>query len=144
MNPDLRIGDAERDAAVAALGEHYAAGRLDAQEYDERTSAAWAARSAGALMPLFTDLPAPHPRPVPAGPVPGSDAVPDRRRGPRMATVPLVALLAALLVVTPIPFFAVAILGWVWFFRAGQRGWHHGGPWHSGQVGHSSGSLRQW
>jgi hypothetical protein len=62
MSKDLRIGDAERDAAVAALGEHFAAGRIDAQEYEDRSSAAWAARSAGALAPLFEDLPAPHPR----------------------------------------------------------------------------------
>ena len=34
--PELRIGDAEREAAVTALGEHYAAGRLTKDEYDER------------------------------------------------------------------------------------------------------------
>jgi hypothetical protein len=53
----MRIGNAEREAAVRALGEHYAQGRLDPQEYEERTSAAYAARSTDDLAPLFEDLP---------------------------------------------------------------------------------------
>ena len=57
---EIRIGDAEREAAVAALGEHYAAGRLTKEEYDERAEQAWAARASSALTPLFVDLPAPH------------------------------------------------------------------------------------
>ena len=38
--PELRIGDDEREAAVTALGEHYAAGRLTKDEYDERAERA--------------------------------------------------------------------------------------------------------
>ena len=53
----VRIGDAERESAVTALGEHYAAGRLTKEEYDERTDVAWSARTSGDLAPLFTDLP---------------------------------------------------------------------------------------
>ena len=53
----MRIGNVEREAAVRELGEHYAAGRLDAVEYEERTSAAYAARTADDLEPLFADLP---------------------------------------------------------------------------------------
>jgi hypothetical protein len=53
----MRIGNAEREAAVRALGEHYAQGRLDQQEYEERTSAAYAARTSDDLAPLFEDLP---------------------------------------------------------------------------------------
>nr|CAA9331885.1 MAG: hypothetical protein AVDCRST_MAG46-1477 [uncultured Nocardioidaceae bacterium] len=128
MSGDLRIGDAERDAAIAALGEHFAAGRLDAQEFDDRSSAAMSARSAGALVPLFADLPAPHPRPTP-GPKPGREGAEPR---PRIAAIPMIALLVALVVVTPVPWFAVAILAWVWCFRARHPGWHHGGSWHSG------------
>ena len=37
--PELRIGDDDREAAVTALGEHYAAGRLTKEEYDERADA---------------------------------------------------------------------------------------------------------
>ncbi len=57
-----RVGDAERDEAARALGEHFAAGRLDREEYDERLERAFAARVAGDLTALFRDLP--HPRAV--------------------------------------------------------------------------------
>lgn len=57
-SPDpVRIGNSEREAAVRALGEHLAEGRLDHNEYDERVSAAYAARTAEDLTPLFKDLP---------------------------------------------------------------------------------------
>lgn len=81
--PPLRIGDAEREAAVRELGEHYAAGRLDAAEYEERTTAAYAARTADDLAPLFADLPRQEPTvalsseatvAVPPTPVPGVPA----------------------------------------------------------------------
>ena len=55
--PEPRIGDVERDAAIAALGEHYAAGRITKEEYDERTGFALRARTASDLKPLFVDLP---------------------------------------------------------------------------------------
>ena len=58
--PELRIGDSEREAAVAALGDHYAAGRLTKEEYDERAARAWEARTRSALWPLFSDLPRPE------------------------------------------------------------------------------------
>ncbi|MGH3445835.1 MAG: DUF1707 SHOCT-like domain-containing protein [Nocardioidaceae bacterium] len=60
MTPEMRISDAERDAAVSALGEHYAAGRLTKQEYDERAEQAWTAKNASQLRPLFADLPSAH------------------------------------------------------------------------------------
>jgi hypothetical protein len=53
----IRIGTAEREAAARALGEHYAQGRLDQEEFEERTTAAYAARTSGDLAPLFEDLP---------------------------------------------------------------------------------------
>ena len=53
----LRIGDAERDNAAAALGEHYATGRLTKEEYEERAERVWAARFQTDLEPLFVDLP---------------------------------------------------------------------------------------
>lgn len=57
----VRVGDADREAAVAALGEHYGAGRLDLCEYDSRVRAVTAALSRADLVMLFTDLPSPHP-----------------------------------------------------------------------------------
>ncbi|MFI7679349.1 DUF1707 domain-containing protein [Actinophytocola sp. NPDC049390] len=58
---ELRIGTAEREDAVRILGEHMSEGRLALEEYEERTSAALAARTRGDLKPLFKDLPAPFP-----------------------------------------------------------------------------------
>jgi hypothetical protein len=76
----LRIGDAERDAAAADLGEHYAAGRLTLDELHERLDAAFAARTVGQLTRVMADLPGPRPQPGPvlpwrAGPAPGTRPV---------------------------------------------------------------------
>jgi hypothetical protein len=60
-SPEIRIGDHEREEAITALGEHFSAGRLDVEEYGERTAKATEARTRGDLRDLFTDLPAPHP-----------------------------------------------------------------------------------
>lgn len=71
--PGLRVGDAERATACDALAEHFAAGRLDPAELDDRLARAMAARSADDLRALFRDLeprrrPAPAPTPVPEPP----------------------------------------------------------------------------
>ena len=56
-----RIGDAERDSAAELLREHMAQGRLTAEEFDERISAALTAKVTSDLDPLFSDLPGPRP-----------------------------------------------------------------------------------
>ena len=64
----IRIGDAERDRAIASLGDHFAAGRLTAEEFDQRTDQALQARFNADLEPLFVDLPhtaEPHVEPNP-------------------------------------------------------------------------------
>jgi len=53
----IRIGTAEREQAVKALGEHFAQGRLEPAEFEERMTAAYAARTASELDRLFDDLP---------------------------------------------------------------------------------------
>jgi Sec-independent protein secretion pathway component TatC len=53
----VRIGDAERDRAIATLGDHFAAGRLTTDEFDERLGQALTARFNEDLEPLFADLP---------------------------------------------------------------------------------------
>ena len=53
----LRIGDTERDRAVAALGDHFAAGRLTNEEFEQRIEQAIKARFNDDLEPLFVDLP---------------------------------------------------------------------------------------
>jgi hypothetical protein len=64
---DLRVSDAERRTVVDELRGHFAAGRLDLSEFEERTQAALAARVRGDLHPLLDDLPDLG-APAPAGP----------------------------------------------------------------------------
>ena len=68
--PDLRIGDREREAAAKSLGEHFAAGRLDPAELEERLSAVFAARTQPQINRLFSDLPDSR-RPGPGRSAPG-------------------------------------------------------------------------
>ncbi|HEX7105123.1 MAG TPA: DUF1707 domain-containing protein [Acidothermaceae bacterium] len=56
-NDSLRIGDAERDAAIAALARHFADGRLTQDEHEERIARALRARTGADLRVLFADLP---------------------------------------------------------------------------------------
>ncbi|MFG2244050.1 DUF1707 domain-containing protein [Spirillospora sp. NPDC048823] len=71
---EMRIGDAERDAVMVALHDHFAAGRLDRGELDERMDAVLSAKTRGDLRPLVRDLPAPTGLPEPDGQAP--EAVP--------------------------------------------------------------------
>jgi hypothetical protein len=64
----IRIGNAERELAVTALGDHFAQGRLSPDEFEERMTTAYAARTAAELDRLFDDLPRPAPPPSPALP----------------------------------------------------------------------------
>jgi hypothetical protein len=52
----LRASDADRDVVQGLLAEAFADGRLDREEYDERTGATLRARTLGELPPLVTDL----------------------------------------------------------------------------------------
>jgi Domain of unknown function (DUF1707) len=56
-NGDLRVSDADRDRALEQLSEHFQAGRLSAEELDERSGRALRARTRRELADLFTDLP---------------------------------------------------------------------------------------
>ena len=55
--PHLRAADTDRAAVAAVLGEHMSAGRLTLDEYDERLTRAYAARTFGELDQLTADLP---------------------------------------------------------------------------------------
>jgi hypothetical protein len=59
----LRASDAEREAALRMLATHFADGRLEQAEFDERADAALAARTQDQLRALFADLPGPAPVP---------------------------------------------------------------------------------
>jgi hypothetical protein len=53
----LRVSDAERQAVTDRLSEHFAAGRLDQAEFDERVGQAMSAKTRADLSGLFADLP---------------------------------------------------------------------------------------
>lgn len=90
---NMRIGHAERAAALRALDEHFEAGRLDVEEYSDRSAAAAAVRQAD-VDALFCDLPN---LPKPTG-APTPDRRPPRGvRTDRLAALPRV--LPVLLVV---------------------------------------------
>lgn len=55
--PDLRVGDAEREAAAGRLREHYAQGRLTLEEFNQRLDAVFAATTRSQLGALTRDLP---------------------------------------------------------------------------------------
>jgi hypothetical protein len=86
----VRASDEERDEAVRTLAAHYAEGRLDQPEFNERADAALAAVTREQLRGLFTDLP--RPEPVTA------TARPFRRRPPLPLPPLLLAVLFALAV----------------------------------------------
>jgi hypothetical protein len=140
--PSPRIGTAEREAAMKALDAHLEAGRLDPEEYGERSARVTEARTAEDLEPLFVDLPEPHPlgpggtptgpraddrRPVAAG----AQGVPAPREpstlarwGPAVSgALPIIALVLFLTV--PIPhawvFFLLIPLGGALFAQSRQE-----------------------
>jgi hypothetical protein len=132
----LRIGDMEREAAVTALGEHYATGRLSKEEYDERATVAYEARTLAALQPLFADLPLPHGPLQPAAPSyrTGPGPRPQKLRGFPWFPVLVVALVLALATGKFFLFWLV-ILG-AWFFAKSRRA--HG---REPGAAHTSGSC---
>jgi hypothetical protein len=53
---DQRVSDADRDHAVSELSEAFQAGRITADEFDQRSGQALSARTGKELTDLFTDL----------------------------------------------------------------------------------------
>jgi uncharacterized membrane protein len=54
---NMRVSDAERQEVADRLAEHFASGRLDQEEFDERVSRAMSAKTRADLSGLFDDLP---------------------------------------------------------------------------------------
>lgn len=57
-DPRIRASDEDRDRAASLLREHHAAGRLDADEFNERLDQAYHAKTLGDLDQIMSDLPA--------------------------------------------------------------------------------------
>jgi hypothetical protein len=117
--PSPRIGTAEREAAMKALDAHLEAGRLEPEEYGERSARITEARTAEDLDPLFADLPAPHP--VTGGadtrqPAVATPAASPARRGPGALATYGPAISGALPIIALILFFTVPIAHpWIFF-----------------------------
>jgi Domain of unknown function (DUF1707) len=102
----LRVSDADRDAVVTELSEHFQAGRLDAAELDDRTGRALRARTGSELDQVLADLPR----------APRASGGPRAAVRARPALAPfLVPVLAAAVLIT-----ALLTAG------AAGGGWHHG------------------
>jgi uncharacterized protein DUF1707 len=98
MDDHIRISDADRERVAARLREHFAEGRLSADELDERISAALSAKTLGDLRRVMADLPDPAPVPPQARPLPpwAARRGPVAVRGPRIWPLALLAFIAAL------------------------------------------------
>ena len=118
INDRMRVSDSDRDQVAAQLRDHYAEGRLTAEELDERVTATLNARTAGDLRRVMADLPSP------AVVQPGPDVPPHaaqasglrRRRRPRVLPLVLLLLFAAILLPGGWVFFAlvkVFLLFWL-------------------------------
>jgi Domain of unknown function (DUF1707) len=109
----LRIGDAERDVALRELGEHFAAGRIDETEFDERASVALSARTQPELDVLFADLPRPRPS---RGHPPGRTSAPYPLLFPVLLFLLLTFMVAteSLWVLVPVLWLWLATRWWRW------------------------------
>jgi uncharacterized protein DUF1707 len=90
----LRVSDADRDAALAELSEHFETGRLTSDELDERIGRAIRARTGQDLADLMADLPAASRPEAGRGQV-GSTSTGAGPAGRRTLTAALVVTLAA-------------------------------------------------
>jgi len=95
----LRVSDAERQAVTDRLAEHFADGRLDQAEFDDRVGRAMNAKTRADLSGLFSDLPET-----------GAPAVADHARGRRRRHPVLLFVLLVLLIAAT----AHAVLPWLW------------------------------
>ena len=118
-DPRMRIADSDRERAMADLAMHYADGRLDHEEYDERLDAIWTARTRADLALLFNDLPRLQPA-QPARPPARAPGPPGARF--RVPLLPVLAVLIVLSVLVEAPLFLL-IFPLMWFMHR-QRG-----PW---------------
>ena len=160
MNDHIRVSDADRERVADRLREHFAEGRLSADELDERITATLSAKTFAELRRVTTDLPDPEPAPGPAPgmgrpgrPVPppwaGRGGFGLRRRRSRILPLVLLLLIAALVLPGAgfvfLAFIKVVLLFWLVasvaaIFAAARFRRHVRRRWQSGPRGPCS----QW
>ena len=116
----LRVSDAERQEVADRLAEHYANGRLDQAEFDDRVGRAMGAKTRGDLSGLFSDLPEAGAPAVPA-------YIGRRRRHPVLVFVLLVLFIMATahaVLWATLPWLWVALVGLALLFATGTIGRH--------------------
>jgi Domain of unknown function (DUF1707) len=148
-DPRIRASDADRDRTAALLREHHAAGRLTAEEFDERMDAALSAKTLGELDELLTDLPVidlyrlPHESMQRPASLPHTSITPRNRSGAAdparfspgtlavgawaVVTGTLIAIWAVAAVIgvgTWLPWWLLIAIPWIWVLirRARRRG----------------------
>jgi uncharacterized protein DUF1707 len=119
----MRVSDAERQEVADRLAEHYASGRLDQAEFDDRVGRAMSAKTRADLGGLFADLPETG---APVGP-----ELPRSRRRRGRHPIMLLALVIALIVVGThvvtwffVPWLWIAFLAVAVLFLTGHIGHH--------------------
>ncbi len=134
----MRASDADRDTVLSELSEQFQAGRLTAEEFDERAGQALAARTWGELRDLLRDLPTALAGPDPLESLAAtSAAAPPERPSGRPALLPVAALAGIGIAVAVLV--GVAHVGWgFWWlllpalFIARRVAWCAGASMHSG------------
>ena len=114
----LRVSDAERQAVADRLAEHFADGRLDQAEFDERVGQAMNAKTRADLSGLFDDLPEPAAPALPERPR-------RRHRHPFLGVVLLVLITVAAahaVAATFVPWLWIGALAVILLFATGTIG----------------------
>ncbi len=118
---DIRVSDTEREDALAKLSEHLGAGRLDIDEFGERSARVATAKTRGEVLGLFGDLP--EPKPVfgsPRVPVPRERTFTEKV-GPVAIPVAAILVIGGVLIALKIGFF-VPLLFFFLFVNGRWRG----------------------
>jgi hypothetical protein len=114
---EMKASDSDRDAVVSDLSEHFQAGRLTAEEFDERTGRALAARTWGELRGLLADLPAT--RPGPPAPAMRTSSARPWRPSVRLALPPIVVLAGIGITVAALVNVPHVRWGFIWLLLSG-------------------------
>jgi hypothetical protein len=118
----VRVSDAERQEVADRLAEHFASGRLDQAEFDDRIGRAMGAKTRADLGGLFADLPEA-----------GAPVVPEHQRSTRRGRHPILLLVVVIALIVAgthvlswifVPWLWIAFLAVAVLFLTGHLGRH--------------------